>query len=249
MMRSKLLISSTLLSLSLHFTAAVDAAVRVSVNNQKYQYDGNPRLAEILAPVALNSNWYWPAAALYQLDSVEPELLRTELLALIEELLLKYQDDTAILQTLAAVRRQVASWRLAKRIMIKLDYDAARLRPEFNPRFDDGEYLLRLSVRPAQVHAFGAITNPGAITHQSSMAIAQYMASVEPADMAELTEMIVLQPDGTVNIAGVAYWNQTHTEAMPGAQLFLPLKTSLFNPEIEQLNQLLLKLAVHRVLP
>lgn len=248
-MRSRLLICKVLICLGLYFAAAANAAVLVTINKQLYQYDTNPRLVEVLAPEALSNNWYWPAAALYRLDSVVPQQLRTELLALVEQLSFKYQHNTAMLQTLATVKRQVTTWDLAKRIMIKIDYDAARLRPEFNPRFDDGEYLLRLSARPPRVHAFGAVTNPGPITHQSTAAIAQYVSSIKPAEMAELTNIIVLQPDGTTHTVGVVYWNQTHIEAMPGAQLFLPLKASLFNPEIEQLNQLLLKLAVHRVLP
>ena len=246
-MPSKLIMSSLLLTVGLSFTAR--SAVQVTVDNKLYQYDNKPRLAEVLAPVALERNWYWPAAALYKLDSPEPEQLRAELLAQIAQLLLQYADDAAMQQTLHAIKTQLTSWRLAKRIAINIDYDAARIKPELNPRLDDGNYLLQLSMRPTRVYPFGAISTGSAITHQSAVALVSYAPAVQTAAQADLTKWWMLQPDGTTQAIGVAAWNQAYGEVMPGAQLFVPLKTALFNPQIEQLNQRLIELAVHRVLP
>lgn len=228
---------------------SVYAAVTVDINDNLYQFDTNPRLNEVLAPVALQDNWYWPAAVLYQLNSDEPEQLRRQLLQQIAEIKQYNATDTALVATLQSLERQLKSWRLAKRITMSIDYDFARIRPELNPRFDDGAYLLQLKLRPAIVYPFGAVHSDITLTHRGAAAVADYLTSARPTASANAAELIVLQPDGKVKTAGVSYWNHTHTEAMPGAQLFIPLKSQLFNSQLEILNQGLLELAFHRVLP
>ncbi|HEY0924893.1 capsule biosynthesis GfcC family protein [Rheinheimera pacifica] len=230
-------------------TPVVYGAVTVDINSNRYQFDSNPRLNEVLAPVALQSNWYWPAAALYQLDSDEPEQLRHQLLQQIVQLKQDNSANNELVTTLQSLERQVAAWRLAKRILVPIDYDFARIRPEFNPRFDSGTYLLQLKRRPANVYLFGALSSEMTVTHRSAAPAADYVVSAQTTAVADLAELMLLQPDGKVQAVGAAYWNHAHIEAMPGAQVFIPLQSQLFNSQFELLNQRLLELASHRVLP
>ncbi|KUM52498.1 capsule biosynthesis GfcC family protein [Rheinheimera sp. EpRS3] len=227
----------------------VYGAVTVETNGSRYQFDANPRLHEVLAPVALQSNWYWPAAALYQLDSDEPEQLRQQLLKQIAQLKQHNAADSDLVITLQSLERQLASWRLAKRILVPIDYDFARIRPELNPRFDNGAYLLQLKPRPANVYLFGAIGSAMAVAHRGATPAADYVISARPTDAADVTELMLVQPDGKVQVAGAAYWNHAHIEAMPGAQIFVPLQSQLFSSQLDILNKRLLELASHRVLP
>lgn len=223
--------------------------VTVDVNGSRYQFDTNPRLNDVLAPVALQSNWYWPAATLYQLDSDEPEQLRQQLLQQIAQLKQDNAANNELVTTLQSLERQLAGWRLAKRVLVPIDYDFARVRPEFNPRFDSGTYLLQLKLRPANVYLFGALSLEAAVTHRSAAPAADYVVSAQTTAVADLTELMLLQPDGKMQTVGAAYWNHAHIEAMPGAQVFIPLQSQLFNSQFELLNQRLLELASHRVLP
>lgn len=234
---------------ALLITPAAHSAVTVDINSSHYQFNANPRLNEVLAPVALQGNWYWPAAALYQLDSDEPEQLRQQLLQQIAELKQHNSADNNLVTTLQSLEQQLASWRLARRIVLPIDYDFSRARPEFNPRFDDGAYLLQLTQRPDSVYLFGALNSAMTVVHRGAAAAADYITSAQLTASANTAELVILQPDGKVQMAGVAYWNPTHIEAMPGAQLFIPLKSELFNSQLEILNQGLLELAIHRVLP
>ncbi|MDR6984061.1 hypothetical protein J2X32_002703 [Rheinheimera pacifica] len=227
----------------------VYSAVTVDINGDRYQFEANPRLNEVLAPVALQSNWYWPAAALYQLDNDEPEQLRQQLLQQIAELKQHNATDNNLVTTLQSLEHQLASWHLAKRIVLPIDYDFSRARPEFNPRFGDGAYLLQLTQRPDNVYLFGALHSAMTVVHRGAAAVADYITSAQPTASANIVELIILQPNGKVQMAGVTYWNHTHIEAMPGAQLLIPLKSELFNSQLEILNQRLLELAIHRVLP
>ncbi|MCS4308797.1 hypothetical protein M2404_003159 [Rheinheimera pacifica] len=227
----------------------VYAAVTVDINGNRRQFDANPRLHEVLAPVALQSNWYWPAAALYQLNSDQPEQLRQQLLQQIAQLKQQNAADSDFFTTMESLERQLASWRLAKRIAMPIDYDLARVRPEFNPRFDNGAYLLQLKQRPASVYLFGALSSEMTVTHRGAAAAADYIISAQPTPLADVAELILLQPNGKVQAAGAAYWNHAHIEAMPGAQVFIPLQSQLFSSQLDILNKRLLELASHRVLP
>lgn len=228
---------------------AVYGTVTVEINGSHYQFDTNPRLNEVLAPVALQSNWYWPAAALYRLDSSEPEQLRQQVLQQIAQLKQHNAADSDLVTTLQSLERQVAAWRLAKRIAKPIDYDFARVRPDLNPRFDNGVYLLQLKQRPGNVYLFGALNSEMTVTHRGAAPAADYMLSAQPTALANLAELVLLQPDGKVQTAGAAYWNHAHIEAMPGAQVFIPLQSQLFSSQLDILNQRLLELASHRVLP
>jgi hypothetical protein len=231
------------------FTTTVNAAVSVDINGKQYQFNANPRLNEVLEPVALQSAWYWPAAALYQLDTREPELLRRQLLQQIAELKQYNAADADVVMTLQLLERQLLSWRLAKRVLLPIDYDLSRIKPEFNPRLDNGSYLLQLKHRPSRVHLFGAVRSTVTVPHRGGIAVADYLMSAEPTAFANTAEIALLQADGEVHIAGSAYWNREHIEAMPDAQIFIPLKNQLLNSQFEILNRRLLELAVHRVLP
>jgi hypothetical protein len=47
--------------------------------------------------------------------------------------------------------------------------------------------------------------------------------------------------------APVAYWNKAHQEVMPGSQIFVPFKQSIFQPELATINQQIINLALNRV--
>ncbi|MGP9801353.1 capsule biosynthesis GfcC family protein [Rheinheimera sp. NSM] len=225
------------------------AQVTVQINGADFQFAGNPRLSDVLAPAALQAKWYWPASALYKLNSNQPVMLQQQLLKNIIELRQQYAADSEVFTALVSVERQVEAWQLAERVAIPMDYDFARLRPGLNPRFDNGNYLLKLQLRPQVVHVFGAVQRAVAVTHQSSAAVSHYLPDIERSNLAADHEVIILQPDGSQLAVGVAYWNQQHVEVMPGAQLFIPFKAQLFSREFARLNEQLEQLAMHRILP
>jgi hypothetical protein len=223
--------------------------VNVQINGAEYNYADNPRLAEVLAPVALQAKWYWPAATLYKLSSNTAQIQREQLLQTLVDIKARYSANTELQTVLASIERQVKAWHLAERVTTPVDYDFARLREQMNPRFDSGSYLLKLPLRPQVVQVFGAVQREVAVTHQSSAPVSHYLPDIERSPLASDDEVILLQPDGSRLAVGVAYWNRQHIEAMPGAQLYIPFKTQLFSADLALLNQQLEQLAMHRILP
>lgn len=243
----------SLLLLALIFVINANAAVTVTVNTDTRRYDTNPRISEVLQPYALQQPWYWPAATLYRTDSNKPEQLRQRVLQLLNTLG-QQTSDLGLRETYASLGTELLSWQLAERVVLAIDYDAARVKPELNPRLDDGEYLLQLKLRPEQVYLTGGIAQSGAVPHKAGAPVKEYLASAKLLNGADSSQLAVVQTNGQVQIAGVSYWNLEQIEAMPGAQLLVLFAPPLLDrltadSNITQLNTLLQQLAVYRILP
>jgi len=219
------------------------------INQQPYVFTNEPRLVEVLAPMAAQQNWYWPAVALYEIDNSELEQTRQGLLKQLSTLakvqLHKDPQNTFAIEQLVA---DIASWSLARRLPIAIDYDLARIKPAANPQFTQGKFLLHLAPRSKVVHVFGAVNYSQHLAHLAHANVGQYKTQQSLTDLADKDYVIIIQADGRVVNAPLAYWNKTHQEVMPGSQIFVPFKDSLFSPELSKINQQILKLAVNRVL-
>lgn len=225
------------------------ADVTVIVNQQQYVFANEPRLVEVLAPIAGQQNWYWPAAALYEV--ADNSLEDTRLLVLNQLSLLaekQGQNDRQLKLAIENLAADITKWRLANRLPIAIDYDLARIKSESNPQFTQGKYILRLAPRSKIVHVLGAVDYSQQIAHQPHTDISGYLTDVSFTKLADKNIVMLIQADGRVITAPAAYWNKTHQEVMPGSQLYVPFKQSLFTPELSKINQQILKLAVNRVL-
>jgi hypothetical protein len=221
------------------------ATVEITLNNTFYQFENQPRLDEVLAPIALQQSWYWPATSLYRLNNSDIEQLRVALLQQIDELKLHVAP---VLQTeLTALQLQLKSWQLAERIAITIDYDLARAQAPFNPRFEPGVYKLQLFTRPTTVVFWGAVQKTLTLSHSGATAVAEYLPALQRSAFADNSTVFIIQPNGQIIETGVASWNRQHSEAMPGAQVFIPFASDWFSSDMNKLNKNLLALALHRV--
>lgn len=220
--------------------------VQVTVNQQLYQFKSLPRLTDVLAPVALEQDWYWPATALYQ-HTAKPAQLRSQLLDLLADL----QKDALpeLQQTLLSLSQQISSWQLAERISYSVDYDVARIRPSTNPTFTEGDYSIRLVTRPTRIVVTGAAANPGSLNHQAAADVDSYLQQLVLLPGADTEQPVIINPDGRVLLLTAGYWHNQHLELMPGATLLIPLKPGLFSDKFNELNSQLIELARHRVFP
>ncbi|MEO3678862.1 capsule biosynthesis GfcC family protein [Rheinheimera sp. FR7-31] len=238
------IVSVTMLVLS----SISHAKVTVKVNGEQHNYEERPRLTEVLQPYALQQRWYWPAAALYRIDSQRAEHIRRDLVVLGEEIL-QQTDDTALQDALKLLLLQVNQWQLAERIFIPLDYDAASVQVSLNPLFDAGSYSVMLKRRPTMVHIAGAVSRSVSVPHNSASHVKVYLQEEQFSHGADRSRVAVVQPDGRVIIAGTESWNSEHVEAMPGAQLLVLFAEPLLDKRFATLNNLLQQLAVHRIFP
>ena len=225
------------------------AQVSVWVENQQHQFANEPRLLEVLAPLGAKEKVYWPGTALYEIDKGDLEQTRQALLkrlsALAKAQLQKAPQLSYALEQLVA---DITSWTLARRLPVIIDYDLARIEAAANPQFTQGHYRLRLAPRPKVVHVFGAVNYSQQVAHLPHSEVSQYNTRQHHNDLANKELVHIIQADGREIKAPSAYWNKSHQEVMPGSQIFVPFKESLFSPEFSQINQQIVTLAVNRVL-
>lgn len=236
------------LLLSNFILTAAMAKVTVTINHQAFEFDHNPRLVEVLAPVAIEQNWYWPSAVLFEDTNNELETTRQLLLNNLSNLSQAYEADNAKLaESIEELKATIASWRLAKRLPIKVDFDLARIVAAENPQLPNGDYILELDERKNTVQLFGAVHKTNQLNHQGHADASQYITDQLRSELANKDYVILIQADGQKIMAPVAYWNKKHQEIMPGSQIFVPFKESLLQPELNLLNQQIVTLALNRL--
>jgi hypothetical protein len=226
----------------------VTASVTVVLKEQKYEFTQAPRLIEVLASIANQNDWYWPSAALYKADDIQLEKTRESLLDNLSALIKRYKTeapDTA--RSLEQLRTTISSWRLARRLPVKIDYDLARIVASANPQLPDGKYILSLTTRGNTVALLGAVDANVDLIHRAHADVSDYISSKSLTNLANKDEVILIQADGREITVPVAYWNKTHQEAMPGSQILIPFKQTLFNSEFTTINRQIMTLALNRV--
>lgn len=221
------------------------ANVEVEINGKQWSYSQLPRLSTVIAPVALDKEWYWPATALFSLSDATAETQRQAVLAQIDAL--KADASPELAQALARLTDSITGWQLATRVDISIDYDLIRLNQQNNPGFDSGEYKLELSTRPDTVFFWGAVDQPMTLPHAGATAVAEYLPAVSRSDVADSGYVLVIAPDGQISTVGVAAWNKQPTELMPGASVYIPFAGGLLTSDLAKLNHDIAGLARHRV--
>jgi hypothetical protein len=123
----------------------------------------------------------------------------------------------------------------------------ARINAKENPQLPDGQYLLYITPRMDTVQIFGAVNKTNKLQHIANSDASEYITIQTLTDLADKNIIILIQADGRKIKTPVAYWNKIHQEIMPGSQLFVPFKHSIFQSEFAKINQQIITLALNRV--
>jgi hypothetical protein len=225
-------------------TFSGQANVSVEINNQTYHFAQNPRLAEVLAKVAGDRHWYWPASALYRLDPSRVERQRNEVIDQLKFMQLSLSGNHAAQITYLV--EQIKHWTLAERIEVAIDYDAAQMDANKNPRFENGEYRLVLKLRPSSAYVIGLEDHALSIDLSKQQCAHTHIQQLT-TDLANKDIAYIIQANGISQKVGLAYWNKGCLEIMPGSQIFLPLLESQFFNENRLLNEKIVALVKNRI--
>lgn len=233
-----------ILSFAISFFVSAKS-VSVDINGMKLTYERAPRLASVLKQAAKQGEWYWPASKLFDNNTSEVELERQELISKLKLLLSDSGEKQT--QVITDLLTQVESWQLKRRISMRIDYDLARIREQYNPRLTESQYLLKVAIRPDFVHVFGASHALAEMTHLPGAHISKYLQDDDLDCHADADYVYVIAPYGEVEKVNRSYWSRKHYELAPGAEVFLPLPENLFTGDVEELNERIASLAMHRV--
>jgi hypothetical protein len=228
----------------LGFSHVTHANVQIDINGSVYSYDSNPRLDQVLAPVADQDDWYWPNAQLFDLSRSAIEAQRN---ILIQRLINKGTTNNRLSGDYQKLINDIQSWRLADRIQINIDFDLARISLANNPKIENGNYLLTLSKRPEQLHIFGAVAAPRTITYPENTCIDEILTGIMRLDIADNSFVYLISPTGNVEKVPVAYWNKACAVPMPGSSIYIPIQEYQWLKSAALINQQVTSLAVNRI--
>ncbi|ENM5843510.1 capsule biosynthesis GfcC family protein [Vibrio mimicus] len=187
----------------------------------------------------------WLSAGLFDLS--HPYSFKQHVL-----LVMAHQQSSAPIQQKALWEKMRSQLRLsafAKRVFAPIDPDWTRIAPQDNPRLN-GQWLLTLNPRVGEVSVYGAVHKPGDVTWRSRQTAKDYAQAAGLIDE-KIAEIVVIQPDGVVQVHSVAYWNMNFAEVAPGAIVYvpIPLHDSSFYPNTPNTdaNQLVIELLRNRL--
>ena len=233
-----------LIFLLLNVVMGVHAKVSVQLNHMVLDFADNPRLTDVLAGINQQQSWYWPATALYRLDTSLAEQQRRNIITQLDFVALSLNPTSAL--KVRSLIAQIKQWQLADRVVMPIDYDAARVNLNNNPRFENGAYRLELMTRPNSAIVFGLINQPINLQLDQSQCAREYIEGLNQ-DLANPDYIYIVQPDGVIKKIGIAYWNSKCEDIMPGSQIYLGLPESQFFKHNTQLNEQIAQLATSKL--
>lgn len=220
------------------------AEVEITINETVYSYSTNPRLSDVLVPVAFQESWYWPSSQLFRSNTTQSQKLRQQIL---EKLAIQSDENDSHQSTYNAIAMQLQTWEVADRINIEIDFDLARISLENNPRVENGIYQILLSKRPSNIHVFGAINNELDLPYNNNTCVEEVMSKITMSDNADKSFVYLVTPQGDTKKSPTAYWNNKCTILAPGSLVYIPLRENLFSKAHVIINNKILALAINRV--
>jgi hypothetical protein len=219
----------------------------VEIDGKNVNFSSPPKLSEVLTKLPDKKHIYWPAASLFQVanKTVQKQAIIDRLKQLKNQ-----QKGQTKKESIEQLIEYLKGWRIANRLPIAINYDLARLLKSQNPTVSSGEYILSTSSRKNYVSVFGAIeaTAKTQVKTNSEYNPIELIQLFKLTSMASRKEIIIIQADGSVVNIPITTWNKGLSDVMPGSQIFIPFRSSLFKGDVKSLNKGLVSLAANRVL-
>lgn len=242
-----------LLAATLVFAGNVMAAPQVLVqhNEQYHGYMQLPRLAEVLVAANKQPGLYWPAARLYNRSAdklTRLEQQRQQLLQRLTALQQHYNQhsEPELAAATAQLQQQISQWQLAEQLLLPLDPDRVRAKPELNPMLAAGHYLLQVSTRPTRLSVTG-LARDKSLPLINATDAADYGRLLTRLPGASTSFIYILPAARAAIVAQTGIWNHQPQQVAPGAVLFVPFEARRLPAAFNDINGQIVELLQHRV--
>jgi len=223
--------------------------VLLKVNNQWQGFSQAPRLSLLLQSVPNSSALHWPSAKLFRL-SQNPQLeqLRKDVSEQLRQLTLTLEQEPQLASQLMKLRSEMLLWQLAEPVTEQLDPTLALTQVRHNPVIPEGQYVL--SARPARNRVyFVGIGGDMTGLFQPGLAAYSYTDILARPELGSPETVWLLKVDGTIQQIPVAFYNRSNEPLPLEAVVFVPMPKALLGDKFANLNQQLVELLQHRVMP
>lgn len=239
---------------ALFFACVCNAAGPSVLVKHKDKYQGfmqQPRLAEVVTGFNQSADFYWPAARFYQTnpaDITQLEQQRKHLLLQLQQLQQVYAQErqTELEASTAELSQDITNWPLAKQLLLPLDPDRVRIKPELNPKLVPGQYELIVGPRPAVIQVSG-LAKTKTLPLLNAATAANYAEQLKLLDGASTSFIYVIPAGQTAFVAQIGLWNSERQDIPAGAVLFVPFEERVLPAEFTDLNKQIAELIQHKV--
>lgn len=202
------------------------------------------RLTDVVTQPALAHSW-WPGAVIGVTGKNRDQQARhQQLLSRLATLAAQASGENAA--AIRQVRQQIAALKVTDRQFVDLDPDTLRIKPTANKPLA-GEYTLWTGAMPSHITLYGLVSGAGNKPFTPGKSVAEYLDDTTLLSGAGRSYAWVIYPDGRVQKAPVAYWNQRHVEPMPGSAILVGFADRLFSSAYDDLNTQLVDSLTHRI--
>ncbi len=219
--------------------------------NKRIEISGQPRLLDAVSALAVPATVYSPGTSLCRTalrarhQAIKQSLLR-DILRMRERM--SAFGNYRMRHLVNRLGEQLERLPVSGCRRMPLDYDVITAHPIWNLPLQDGD-LMHFPARPESVVIAGAVDRER-LTAYAGGSVAHYLSAIKRTDLANTDIVWVVQADGSIDTAPVAYWNRDFHPVTPGAIIIVPVKDSIaaeINPEF---NRYLAELyATQKVLP
>lgn len=243
------LFSTILLLIACSTVAAPAVLVK---HDEKYQgYMQLPRLSEVVVAVNGQPELYWPAARLYNTSAEQLEAVENQRQQLLQQLVGLQQyyaqhNESDLAAATEQLQQQVSKWQLAEQLLLPLDPDRVRVKPELNPLLRAGHYLLQVAPRPTQLMVAG-LAQTQSLPLLNATDATDYVRLLTRLAGGSKSFLYILPAGKAPILAKTGIWNSKRQEIAAGAFIFVPFEQRLLPAEFSEINLQTVNLLQHRV--
>ncbi|WP_336369201.1 capsule biosynthesis GfcC family protein [Rahnella perminowiae] len=149
-------------------------------------------------------------------------------------------------QTINRVIQQLQGLRVTGRQFTPMDADLILNNNAANRQLQ-GDYRVYTATRADNIWLLGAVSGAGKQPWVAGRTVREYLGEHQFLAGANLNEAVVIDPNGTVRVAPVAYWNYRHVEAQPGSIIWVGFSDWTLPRQYKNLNQSIVSVLAHRI--
>lgn len=201
--------------------ASVEGAVAVSGTRT---FGADARLADAILGAKPTELAYPLGAALMRRSQVIAHVrLKAGLLHDLDLLADPASVDADLSEAASRLRAWLAGRPATGRVVLQLEPRRLELDLAANGPLADGDRFV-YPLRPSTIAVVGAVVQDCTLPHVPLQDVAGYLPACARSRAADRDQVYVVQPDGHVQVVGIAAWNRSPPQALaPGATVYVPL--------------------------
>ncbi|WMJ68976.1 capsule biosynthesis GfcC family protein [Stenotrophomonas sp. 24(2023)] len=186
---------------------------------------GQARLADLILQARPRGDAYLLGGS-FQREQARAQQLRLRAGVAYDLEQLSKAEDAAVRSAAETLSQWLDEHPATGRIPQALSPRLMQAQPQQNPVLEAGD-VLTIPTRPQTIHVMGAVGRPCTLPHAPQRDALDYLRDCPATPAADPSDLYVIQPDGRVQLLGIALWNRADPQSVaPGGTLFVPVRAS-----------------------